>query len=130
MVSSHSQVAFLIPSVSWLQQRQDLAWDSFLGDIEPKETNPHPSYPELSLHSCRSKTILGSSSYPGKKSLHINPGGGRVLGVQPIVILAKVKGGRPARGAETSGPASPILLQETLPELLCSRSCLNLKPLR
>lgn len=51
MINSNSQIAFLLPSISWLQQRQEMAWALFLGDIEP-ETNFHCSYPELSFHSC------------------------------------------------------------------------------
>lgn len=53
------------------------------------------------------------------------------MGVQPTVILAKVKGGRPARGMETSGPASPdsltgnsprAALQQKLPEPQASKA--------
>lgn len=50
-----------------------------------------------------------------------------MLGVQPRVILAKVRGGRSAGGKETSEPASPDSHRK-LPELLCSRNCLNPKP--
>lgn len=42
MINSNSPIVFLLPNVSQLQQRQDLAWTLLLGNTESKETNPHP----------------------------------------------------------------------------------------
>lgn len=43
MSNSNSQIVFLLPSISWLQQRQDLTWALLLGDTEARETNLHHS---------------------------------------------------------------------------------------
>lgn len=48
-----------------------------------------------------------------------------MLGVQSRVILAKVGGGRPARGTETSGPASPDFLTGNSPRAALQQKLLQ-----